>query len=170
MSVSSISGPLQGAASGAVPQVRSRSVSLRIGSFGLTYATDQVFWRELAPQAGAERPPVEAVARAEGSPGGAGTESTAAQAQAAPAQTSREFARQLLAARRRARSGYDSATNAALSPPQARESAGTEATAAATAARAAAATGSAAMDRAIGAYLACAASLSRPAPMLRAVA
>jgi hypothetical protein len=32
----------------ATPQVRSRSVSLRIGPFGLTYATDQVVWPDAA--------------------------------------------------------------------------------------------------------------------------
>lgn len=171
---------------GATPQVRSRSVSLRLGPFGITYATDQVVWSDAlgasarqiqAGQAQAEQAQAE-LAQTEQAQAEQSAASTQASTQASPAalQASRHFARDLEAARRQAEFQRQAETAAPTRAAEAKSEQGgntqdelrhKDETRQSTAREQA--TGSR-MRQAIGAYLACAAGFGQCRSMLHAVA
>ncbi len=186
MSVTSLSGPL----GGAIPQMRTRSVSLRIGPFGLTYATDQVLWRAPAPESvsralsgQAEPGPVSPAA-----PSGDATTAVPPEVavqqgrQQSPhqaGQLSRAFAQDLSDARvqaelarqaRRTRPASETETREAQGDGGAAAQSGQQRSASGSGSNPGENIGDPALRRAIGAYLSCASCLSRPAPMLQAVA
>lgn len=172
---------------GATPLVRSRSVSLRLGPFGITYATDQVVWSDAlgasARQAQVEQTQAE-LAQAEQAQAEQSAASSQASPQSNPAvlQASRHFARDLEAARRQAEFQRQAETTAPARDAEAKSELGGSAQdemrqtdemrqkddTRQNAAREQA-TGSR-MRQAIGAYLACAAGFGQCRSMLHAVA
>lgn len=186
MSVTSLSGPL----GGAIPQMRTRSVSLRIGPFGLTYATDQVLWRAPAPESvsralsgQAEPGPVSPAAPSgdattavppevavqqgrQQSPHQAGQPSRAFAQDLSDARVQAELARQA----RRTRPASETETREAQGDGGAAAQSGQQRSASGSGSNPGGNIGDPALRRAIGAYLSCASCLSRPAPMLQAVA
>lgn len=165
----------------ATPLVRSRSVSLRLGPFGITYATDQVVWSDAlgasARQAQVEQAQAE-LAHTEQAQAEQSAASTQASTQSNPAvlQASRHFARDLEAARRQAEFQRQAETAAPAREAEAKSELGGSAQdemrqkddTRQNAAREQA-TGSR-MRQAIGAYLACAAGFGQCRSMLHAVA
>ncbi len=171
---------------GATPLVRSRSVSLRLGPFGITYATDQVVWSDAlgasARQAQVEQAQAELAHTEQIQTEQAQAEQSAASTQASPQsnpavlQASRHFARDLEAARRQAEFQRQAETTAPARDAEAKSELGGSAQdemrqkddTRQNAAREQA-TGSR-MRQAIGAYLACAAGFGQCRSMLHAVA
>lgn len=177
MSVSiSGGGPLAGAV---LPQVRSRSVSLRIGPFGLTYATDQVLWRGGGAQSlsGTERESGPADRVNPASPTGDAVSATppevaVQQPRTQATQPSRSFAQDLNAARVQAQLHHQASQTRPAGEAETQDvgSEGQSAQADSGGQSAAQGRGGSALRRAISAYLSCAACLSQPAPMLQATA
>lgn len=164
-----------------MPQVRSRSVSLRIGPFGLTYATDQVLWRTGGAQSlpGAQQSdpagPVRA-SEAAGDATQAAPPEVAVQAASAARtqaqQPSRAFSQELNDARVQAELWRQAGQTQPASGAETRDAGGEGQSALADSGGQSATQGrgGSALKRAISAYLSCAANLSRPAPMLQATA
>ncbi len=186
MSVSISGGGLgqMGAAGAGIPQLRSRSVSLRIGPFGLTYATDQVLWRSGGAQSlsGADRDagPVSGVSASGDAVSATPPEVAVQQPRTQAHQPSRTFSQELNDARVQAELWRQSRQTQPASEAetgdvggegqQAADSSGQDGQGGQSVGSGAQARGGRALGRAISAYLSCASCLSRPASMLRATA
>lgn len=178
MSVSSAGG--LGVLGGAgIPQLRSRSVSLRIGPFGLTYATDQVLWRGGGAQSlsGAQESDSAGPVRASDAAGDAtraAPPEMAVQARQQVPQPSRSFSQELNDARVQAELWRQASQTRPASEAETGDVGGEGQQAASRDAQGggagAQARGGSALRRAISAYVSCASCLTRSAPMLQATA
>lgn len=187
MSVS-ISGGVGSLGGAGTAQLRSRSVSLRIGPFGLTYATDQVLWRTGGAQSVAaalsgqsqETGPADKVAAASatGDATAAAAPEVAVQARQQVPQPSRTFSQELNDARVQAELYRQARQTQPVGGAQTEDAGGEGAQSAQTEGGAdqsgtgqtGTGRGGSALRRAISAYLSCATCLTRSAPMLQATA
>lgn len=178
MSVS-ISGGAQGYMSAAgvgIPQLRSRSVSLRIGPFGLTYATDQVLWRSGGAQSlsGADKDsgPVSGVSASGDAISATPPEIAVQQPRTQAQQLTRTFAQELNDARVQAELWRQASQAQPASEAETQDvgAEGQQAQPDSGSQAGGQGRGGSALKRAISAYLSCASCLSRTSPMLQATA
>lgn len=176
MSVSISGGSAVAAAGVGIPQLRSRSVSLRIGPFGLTYATDQVLWRSGGAQSlsGADKDsgPVSGVSASGDAVSATPPEVAVQQPRTQAQQPMRSFSQELNDARVQAELWRQARQTQPASEAETREAGGEGQSAQADSGGQSSSRGrgGSALKRAISAYLSCASCLSRPKPMLQATA